>query len=286
MGASIQSTEDFVTELFCRVDDAMAGVPKHPQASLWPGEVVTLGLLFALKGVGERAFHRWARRDLARLFPRLPERTRLFPRLPERTRLFPRLPERTRLFRLFAARRGWADRFLAGPTFFGVADSYGIELVQTRRLGRSPRQIAGRGRSGGRWIAGAKFGCVINSRGEFCAPDADTANVYDANAFSPLVEAYDGRMIVLADCNFHKSPFHRKGDPDPPNLKVCRRGRWEERRLVKTVFSMLDTVCSLKQLTERAWPYLRGHLAFVAAAFNLLINWDGRPQLSLARFSL
>jgi hypothetical protein len=38
-------------------------VPKHPQASLWPSEVVTLGLLHALKGVGNRPFYRiftWA----------------------------------------------------------------------------------------------------------------------------------------------------------------------------------------------------------------------------------
>ncbi len=49
------STLDFITELFCRVDDAMRDVAKHSQASLYPSEVVTLGLLgllFAIKGVG------------------------------------------------------------------------------------------------------------------------------------------------------------------------------------------------------------------------------------------
>lgn len=72
------STQDFITELFCRVDDAMKGEPKHTQANLHPGEVVTLGLLFAIKGVGNRAFYRWLARDCLRLFPSLPERTRLF----------------------------------------------------------------------------------------------------------------------------------------------------------------------------------------------------------------
>lgn len=52
------STSDFITELFCRVDDAMHDVEKHRQASLHPGEVVTLGLLFAIKGVGNRAFYK------------------------------------------------------------------------------------------------------------------------------------------------------------------------------------------------------------------------------------
>jgi len=35
------TTVDFITELFCRLDEAMRDVPKHPQASLYPSEVVT-----------------------------------------------------------------------------------------------------------------------------------------------------------------------------------------------------------------------------------------------------
>ena len=44
------TTEDFIIELFCRIDDAMRDLPKHPQAKLYPSEIVTLGVLFALKG--------------------------------------------------------------------------------------------------------------------------------------------------------------------------------------------------------------------------------------------
>ncbi len=47
---------DFITELFCRVDDALRDVPHHPRAHVSPSEVVTLSLLFVLKGGGERAF--------------------------------------------------------------------------------------------------------------------------------------------------------------------------------------------------------------------------------------
>ena len=72
------TTLDFITDLFCRIDDVMHTVPKHSQAQLWPSEIVTLGILYALKGVGNRAFYRWLSRDYPALFPRLPERTRLF----------------------------------------------------------------------------------------------------------------------------------------------------------------------------------------------------------------
>jgi hypothetical protein len=62
------TTEDFIIELFCRVDDKMLDVKKHPQSALYPSEVVTLALLFALKGVGNRAFYRWLKRDYVACF--------------------------------------------------------------------------------------------------------------------------------------------------------------------------------------------------------------------------
>ena len=72
------STVDFITELFCSWDDKMRDVPKHNQASLYPSEVVVLALLFAIKGLGNRAFYHWIKRDHLKEFPHLPERTRLF----------------------------------------------------------------------------------------------------------------------------------------------------------------------------------------------------------------
>ena len=49
---------DFIIELFCRVDDQMKDVSKHSQAKMHPSELVPLGILFALKGGGSRAFYR------------------------------------------------------------------------------------------------------------------------------------------------------------------------------------------------------------------------------------
>ena len=63
------STLDFITALFSEVDEQMRAISKHPHARLWPSEVVTLGLLHALKGGGNRAFYRWLTRDYRALFP-------------------------------------------------------------------------------------------------------------------------------------------------------------------------------------------------------------------------
>jgi hypothetical protein len=107
------TTEDFISEWFYRGEEAMKEVPKHPLAHLWPSEIVTLGVLFARKGVGNRAFYRWLSRDWRPLFPAL--------------------PERTRLFRVLAAHRAWTEEFLATPSVLGVVDSYGAELLPPMR---------------------------------------------------------------------------------------------------------------------------------------------------------
>lgn len=266
------TTVDFITGLFCRVDDAMKEVQKHSQASLCPSETVTLGLLFALKGVGNRAFHRWAKRDLLCLFPRL--------------------PERTRLFRLLAAHQDWTRRFLAQPTVLGVVDSYGIELVHPIRERSKPvrARIATKGKSNFRWIMGAKFAVVLNQFGLVVDFDVSAANVADT-VFHPLIAQFDQQMVVLADQGFHAKKTDTTGDP--PNLKVCQKGKWNDRMVVETFFSMLTNVCHLKKMGQRAWDCLRARLACVTALFNLLAQWDGLlPDesgfipLSLAPFSL
>ena len=50
------TTEDFIIELSCRVNDKMAAIMKHSQALLCSNEIVTLGLLFALMGKGSKPF--------------------------------------------------------------------------------------------------------------------------------------------------------------------------------------------------------------------------------------
>src|SRR5256884_8691247 len=260
------STLDFITALFSEVDEQLRAIPKHPQAILWPSEVVTLGLLHALKGVGNRAFYRWLTRDYRALFPRL--------------------PERTRLFRLFMTHHAWTQVFLASPTVLGVIDTYGIELIHPMREGRPPLQIGRKGLSNHRWIVGGKLCLLLNQWGLIVGWVCDTANVVD-NTFQWLVRQFEERMIVLSDTAFHAT------EGDPTNLKLCPRGEWEDRMLVETVLSMLTLVCHFKKVMHRVWTYFHARLAFTMAAFNILVQWYGLQHtasgfvpLSMAEFSL
>jgi hypothetical protein len=191
------TTPVFITALFYHVDEQLRTMPKHLEARLWPSEVVTLGLLHALQGVGNRAFYRWVTRDYPALFPRL--------------------PERTRLFRLFMMHQNWTQAFLAAPTALGVIDTYGIELIHPIREGRSPHQIGRTGLSNHRWIVSGTLCLLLNQYGLVvvwaCAP----ANVSD-NALQWLIRQVDGHMIVLSDPGFHAA------EGDPSNLKLCQRG--------------------------------------------------------------
>ena len=66
---------DFITELYCRIDDALPGMALHPQARLSISEVVTIGVLHAIKNVKQRPFYHWLKDNYGHLFPKLPERS-------------------------------------------------------------------------------------------------------------------------------------------------------------------------------------------------------------------
>lgn len=260
-------TEDFIIELFCRVDDQLPAIPKHSQATLAASEVVTLALLFALKGSGSRAFYRWLCNNWRHLFPHV--------------------PHRTRLFRLFNSHQTQLVHLMAEPSLLGVIDSYGIELLHPRREGRSGHQIGKKGLSNHRWIVGGKVCLVLNHLGLVVNWDVATANVYAGSAFQHLVDGVADEMVVLADAHFRKQEWH------PTNLKICAKGTWNQRMLIETVLSMLTVVCRLKKVGHRVWSYFKSRVGYTMALFNLLVQWhgchpdaDGRVHLSIAAFSL
>jgi hypothetical protein len=260
------SNEDFIIALFIRVDSVIGDLPHHRQAELHPSELVTVGLLFALKGAGPRPFYRWLSNNYRHWFPRLPERTRLFRRL--------------------ATHAAWTEYFLADPTTLGVADTYGIELIHPWRADRADSQIGRKGLSNHRWIVGAKLAYLVNQYGLVVAWDYAAANAPD-NAFRELIADFQEEMVIFTDQAFHS----RAGDP--PNQKACKRGTWNVRMLVETILSLLTRVCHLKHASQRTWRGLHARLAYTMAVFNLLVLWDGFPvdadgnvHLSIAEFSL
>ena len=52
-------TDQIIIRLFCIVDAHVPAVNKRSDAHVYSSEIVTIGLLFALKGGCFRAFYRW-----------------------------------------------------------------------------------------------------------------------------------------------------------------------------------------------------------------------------------
>lgn len=260
------TTEDIIIHIFCSVDDRLKGVSRVPQTHLYPSEIVTIGLLFALKGGHFRAFYRWLKRDYAPLFAGL--------------------PDRTNLQRLLKTHQYHCDALLADASVLTVMDSYPIELLFPIREGRSKQQIGKKNKDKGRWSIGIKLCWLVNTFGQVVGWRWQPMNQPDQD-FHPLVETVQEDSIVLADMGF------RCKDGIPINLKLCPKGTWNDRMVIETIFSMLTVVCHAKKMHHRTVVYLEARLAYLAAMFNVLLTLfhqlhpkADKFQLSIAEFSL
>jgi len=260
------TTEMIIIGIFCIVDDTMKGISKHPQAKLYPSELVTVGILFALKGGRFRAFYRWLKRDYDGLFGGL--------------------PDRTRLQRSLAAHEQWLDLFLVQPSLFTVMDSFPVELLFPIRQGRSAQQIGKKGRDKGRWTIGGRLWVMLDTYGRIIEWYFLTLDHADKH-FNRFVVPFNEQTITLTDLGFRDVA----GTPD--HLKFCHKGTWNERMVVESVFSMLTVVCQLKKVFHRTFTHLFARFACVAAMFNVLYDLFHRLhpkespfKLSIADFSL
>jgi hypothetical protein len=260
------TTEDIIIQIFCYVDDRMPKGRKHGNAKLYPSELVTIGILFALKGGHFRAFYRWLKRDYAALFAGL--------------------PERTRLQRLLCEHQACCNQFLEAPSFFTVGDSLPIELLFPIRQGRSKQQVGQKNKDKGRWSIGIKLCWILNNRGRVVGWKWLPMNVHDQD-FNDEIEKLDGRTITLTDLGF------RCKDGLPANLKLCAIGTWNERMLIETAFSMLTVICHMKKIFHRVADYIDARLAYTMTMFNVLLALYHqlhpdvpKHKMSIAEFSL
>jgi hypothetical protein len=252
--------EDIIIMLYCAISDTLSeGDYKHPQSNLWLSEILLCGVLHALKGGSFRQFYTWLwRRDLAKL------------------------PERTRLGRLLKTHSGHCQSFLGKSGLFGVMDTFGIEIIRPIREGRSAQSaaITWKGKSGHRWIVGRKVAIRINGAAEITDYDDDTANVCDRR-FNTMA-ANEG-SITLADAGFKD----KRGIP--PTLKICKRGEWNDRMTVETLFSLWDRICHAKRIFVRSVNGFKTRIDYLVALTNLVAKLNtmlGFPTCSMVQYAL
>ena len=239
--------DEFITRLFCRIDEKIGFVKKYDDETLYASEVVTLMVLFAIKGGRFSMFYRWISYN--------------------HRALFPKLPDVTRLSHLFLTHQSWCNECLAEVSTLGIIDTYGVELIHPRREGRSEQQIGRKGKSNGRWIVGRKVAFLINQRGEIIEWAWDTANVHDTR-FRELATDYRDEMVVFSDMGF------RKAKSNPENMHYCARGEWNDRYMIESILRWMTDVFQSKKIYHRTVQAIHMRISAIAAAFNILLQMN------------
>jgi hypothetical protein len=250
------TTEMIIIHIFYLVDNGLLEIARASRAKLYPSEVVTIGILFALKGGHFRGFYRWLKRDYEALFYEL--------------RVYEHL----------------TDRFLADPTVLNVADTLPIELIFPIRAGRSQQQLGTKGRDKGRWSVGVKMGWILNQMNELCGWAWDGMNVHD-NHFLEWMSEYEEIGIVLTDFGF------RCAAGVPANIKLCAKGTWNDRMSIETSFPCITVLSQAKKIFHRQAAYVTARFAYLAAMYNVLRTLfqqlhpdEPKSKISFAEFSL
>jgi len=108
------------------------------------------------------------------------------------------------------------------------------EIIRPIREMRSEqsKEVSKKGQSNHRWIVGRKINDVINERCDIEKRHHATQNVCD-NTFDDNIEKVNS--IVLSDGNYKK----RNGET-PLNMKICKKGSWNERMRVETLFFIMN----------------------------------------------
>jgi Transposase DDE domain len=248
---------DIATVLYCNIDDDLE-YPEHEQAKLSVSELVTIGVMFALKGGSFRRFHKWVQGNLMGCFPTLPERSRLQRRLIQYQQL--------------------VKDFLAQPSFFCIADSYGVELRHPIREFHTPKtsRIGGKGKSNKRWIHGMKVLVVINDQGEVVSFAIALAGQAD-KVFNTLLSSYNQQTIILVDLGF------RDKNGVPECLKLCQHKTWSERMTIEQLFSQLTRYLGTKKRHHRTEQGFQAFWSYLVIALNVIA---AIPDLMLAQVIL
>lgn len=254
-------TYDIILSIFLTVSDHLQDMDyKHSQGKLYLSELVTIGILWVLKGTSFRRFYQWLKRE----------------------NYIPNLPERSRLTRLLITHHALCNRFLDTSTLFTVLDSYGIELIHPARARQysHPHPLAAKGISNYRWIVGRKFAVSLNGNLKITRYDEHPANAHDTS-FTDMFS--DPSSITLTDQGFKK----RIGTPS--TFKICKHRSWSERMYIERLFSLWTRICNLKKSFHRTLQGFKAKLAYTVSLTNVIVSLNNQLQFnpaSLVQWSL
>ena len=145
------------------------------------------------------------------------------------------------------------------------------------REGRSEQSkaVSGKGKSNHRWIVGRKVAVTINQNYEVVKVTDEKDNVCD--------NSFDEEHKETADINLTDQGFKKK-EGTPENFKICKKGQWNERMGVETLFSLWTRILNMKKSFHRTTEGFRAKLSYMIALTNIIV--EKNEELGFAKFSM
>jgi hypothetical protein len=257
-----KTSETIIIAIFYLVDTYCCDLPQHVQSKLHPSEIVTLALLFRLKGLSYRRFHAWVMS----------------------TGLFPKLPNYSRLNRLFLHYQPTVQVLSQNEAVenLAIVDSTGCEVVHPIREKRSSKDWIGKNKSKGRWYVGQKLTIMVDALGRILNWETLPANAHDTR-FNDVFQGAPEE--VLADFGFKSKDNH------PDWLTICERGERNDRMVVESIFSLLKRLLHLDKLRGKTEKGFNMAVSGILGVYNLLLELNAKQGImskhpSIAHFCI
>jgi hypothetical protein len=117
----------------------------------------------------------------------------------------------------------------------------------------------------------------VSQKGDILEWAMDPSNIFDKH-FAWIVEHF--KVKALSDTGFHSK------DGAPENLKICHRGKQNERMMLESVFSLIKRLLGLKQIQAKTRQGFELAVSSIFALFNMLLEMNRRLGLYTEKTSI
>jgi hypothetical protein len=140
--------------------------------------------------------------------------------------------------------------------------------------------VSSKGKSNHRWIVGRKVNIIVNQEIRIVSVEDVKANSSD-KIFTRSIKQVSG--IVLCDSGY------RDKEDMPSNIKIFKRGKWNERMVIESLFSLWTRVYNIKKSFHRTVNGFKSKIRYTAALINVLFDLNkecGFKEMSTVQWAL
>jgi hypothetical protein len=121
------------------------------------------------------------------------------------------------------------------------------------------------------------------------AAEAQNSILFDGEtSYNECDNTLNDEHREAADINLTDQGFKKKVGT-PASFKICKKGQWNERMGIETLFSLWTRICNMKKSFHRTTEGFKAKIAYLAALTNIILRKNeelGYAKLSMVQWSL